>query len=254
METGEIRTLESGRRLLALEDVGSTNAVCLEKAAADDPGGLWVTAKRQLQGKGSRGRNWVSEKGNFYGSLLLREAGSLEKLHTLTYAASLAIRDVIHSLNGGQFARVTLKWPNDVLLNERKTSGILLESHQVGGARFVIVGMGVNIAHHPADTLHSATDLNREGIQADPERFLTLLDYAMAKRLNQWSRGDGFTDTRQDWIAAAHGIGSRVEIRLPGQSEPASGTFKGIDNEGLLVIAGAGRGEQRISVADIFFA
>lgn len=235
-------------------DVGSTNAVCLEHAMNGDPGGLWITANRQLSGKGSRGRNWVSEPGNFYGSLLLRDAGTLELLHTLTFVASLAIRDAIYALAGAQFAEISLKWPNDVLLNGKKTSGILLESHEVKGMRYCILGMGVNIAHHPGETLHPATHLQGEGITADAETFFNALNTCMKKRLDQWSRGDGFDSVRTDWLKAAHGIGQPVETMLPGETESLKGTFKGIDEKGLLIITGAGGRERRVSVADIFFA
>lgn len=221
---------------------------------AGDGGKLWVTAERQLQGKGSRGRVWVSEAGNFYGSLLLRDAGNLDRLHTLTFVVSLAIRDAIYGLNGAQFTKITLKWPNDVLLNGKKTSGILLESHEANGARYCVIGMGVNIAHHPDETLHPATHLAKEGIVADREVFFAALSNAIEKRLVQWSRGDGFESIRQDWLKAAHGIGLRMETKLPGATTPVCGTFRGIDDNGLLILAGAGGREQRVSVADIFFA
>ena len=156
-------TLPGGYRHQAFTDVSSTNTLCLEAAQNGDQGGLWITAERQVQGRGSRGRQWVSEPGNLYASLLLRAPGPDEKLHTLTFAASLAIRDAIYTLPDANSADVELKWPNDVLLNGRKTSGILLESHYVNEARFVIIGIGVNIRHFPSETLHPATSLKEAG-------------------------------------------------------------------------------------------
>ncbi len=153
----------------------STNTLCLEAAQNGDPGGLWITAGRQLQGRGSRGRQWVSEPGNLYASLLLRAPGSDEKLHTLTFVTSLAIRDAIYALPDAGFADVALKWPNDVLLNGKKTSGILLESHHVRDARFVIIGMGVNISHFPQDTLYPATSLQAEGINTNADDLVQFL-------------------------------------------------------------------------------
>ena len=240
-------------RHLALGDVGSTNAVCLEKAQAGDPGNLWVTAERQLQGRGSRGRNWVSEAGNLYASLLLRDPGTLERLHTLTFVACLAIRDAIYALEGAQLSQVSLKWPNDVLVNNRKTSGILLESHMVAGVRHVIIGMGINIAHHPDGTLHPATHLQTEGIQANPDSMMHHLMIAMEKRLNQWDGGNGFDATRTDWLAAAVGVGKTIEIRLPNEVAHRTGIFRGMDEDGMLLLGQAGGRTERISVADIFF-
>lgn len=246
--------LENGFRHLPLGDVGSTNAVCLEHARSGDTGGLWVTAQRQLAGRGSRGREWVSENGNLYASLLLREPGALPVLHTLTFVASLAIRDAIYASSGAEMTKVGLKWPNDVLLNGKKTSGILLESHDIGGIRYVIIGMGINVAHHPEVTLHLSTDLRAEGINSDPGLLFQHLNHAMEKRLLQWSRGDGFSTIRADWLSAASGMGQTIEIRLPGEQQPRTGIFGGIDENGLLLLEGAGGRQERVSVADIFFA
>jgi len=247
-------TLDNGYRHLALGEVGSTNAVCLEKAEAGDLGELWITAERQLQGRGSRGRHWVSEAGNLYASLLLREPGAPEKLHTLTFVASLVIRDAIYALPNAQYADITLKWPNDVLVNGSKTSGILLESHEISGVRFVVMGMGINIAHHPHGTLHSATHLSSEGIETDISALFRNLTVAMDKRLHQWNGGNEFEATRTDWLAAASGINETIEVRLPKEATPIRGVFRGIDEDGLLLLGGPGGDTRRISVADIFFA
>ncbi|MGB7287401.1 MAG: biotin--[acetyl-CoA-carboxylase] ligase [Salaquimonas sp.] len=248
--------LINGYRHIALGDVASTNAVCVEHAAKGDPGALWITAKRQLAGRGSRGRNWVSEPGNLYSSLLLKDVGAVEHLHTLTFAASLAIRDSIYQVQGAGLNTVELKWPNDVLLNRRKTSGILLESHRFNSSQYVVIGIGVNIAHFPGETLHPATALNKEGLETSPEAFIQLLSHAMDKRLAQWNKGLGFGSIRNDWLLAAANLGQMIEVKLPTKTgtQLHTGTFNGIDEQGLLLLKGAGDKLERISVADIFFA
>lgn len=248
--------LPEGFRHEALGEVQSTNLECLEKARVGDGGNLWITAERQSLGKGSRGRGWVSEEGNLYASLLLREPGPVGNLHTLTFAASLAIRDCLLALNGAGLLRVTLKWPNDVLVNGGKIAGILLESHVLGGSRYVIIGIGINVAHHPEKTLHPATSLQNEGIDVSLEELLQHLARAMATRLDQWNGGQGMAQTRSDWLAAARGIGEMIEIRMPasGGEKVLTGRFEGIDENGLLILGGAGGKREHISVADIFFA
>lgn len=248
--------LPEGFRHEALGEVSSTNLTCLERAREGDPGNLWITAERQSTGKGSRGRGWVSEEGNLYSSLLLKEPGPAGGLHTLTFVASLAIRDCLLALNGAGLLHVTLKWPNDVLVNGGKIAGILLESHVLGGNRYVIIGIGINVAHHPDKTLHPATSLKREGIDISLEALLQHLARAMSDRLEQWNGGQGIAKIRSDWIAAAQGIGEMIEIRMPasGGEKVLTGRFEGIDENGLLILGGAGGRREHISVADIFFA
>lgn len=248
--------LSGGFRHIAHGDVGSTNTLCLEEAQNGDPGNLWITGKRQLKGRGSRGRQWVSEPGNLYASLLLRNAGNLETLHTLTFVTSLAIRDAIYALPNAGMCKVELKWPNDVLLNGRKTSGILLESHQINGARYIIIGIGVNIEHYPMDTLYPATSLKAAEIETNPETFIQLLSKAMAERLEQWNGGDGFSSIRKDFLACAANLGKTIEVKIPTTQPDAKivGKFSGIDEQGLLLLEGSNGKLERISVADIFFA
>jgi BirA family biotin operon repressor/biotin-[acetyl-CoA-carboxylase] ligase len=248
--------LPGGYRHLALEDVDSTNQVALVHARAGADGNLWVSAKRQLQGRGSRGRNWVSEAGNLYSSLLIELNDRARDIQTLAFVASLAIHDAILDAANESCPEIKLKWPNDVLLNGRKTSGILLESHFIDERRLVILGIGINIAHFPLQTTHGATCLASEGITTTPRELLRLLAGAMDKRLGQWDMGWGFSDTRRDWTGVAAGLGKLLEIQVPESSglTAKTGTFRGIDERGLLELeTGSGKIE-RISVADIFFA
>lgn len=248
--------LDGGYRHIKMADVGSTNYECLLKAKAKDRGKLFITADRQLQGKGSRGRSWVSETGNLYASLLLKDPGELNILHTLSFVTCLAIRDAIYSLNNAGLNKVALKWPNDVLLNGKKTSGILLESHDVEGVRYVIIGMGVNIEHFPAGTTHAATSLNHEGLSTTREYFFHQLVKGLQIRMDQWNRGSGFDKIRNDWLAAAARLNEAIEVNLPAnpQTENLKGTFRGIDENGLLLLEQADGKVKSISVADIFFA
>jgi BirA family biotin operon repressor/biotin-[acetyl-CoA-carboxylase] ligase len=242
-------------RLQVLEEISSTNALCLERARDGDPGRLWVRADRQTAARGSRGRSWESGFGNLLASALLRFPKDSTKLHELTFVASLAIRDAIYALQGAQFANVALKWPNDVLLNGRKLSGILLESHILHEHRYVIIGIGLNIAAHPENTLHPATSLSAEGISATPQSLLEHLSAALDTRIEQWLGPEGSARTRQAWLDAATGIGAPVEIRLPDAPDgvPLRGIFRGLDEGGLMLVETENGTLRKISVADIFF-
>ncbi|KAB2862444.1 MAG: biotin--[acetyl-CoA-carboxylase] ligase, partial [Bauldia sp.] len=150
-----------GYRLEAHDSVGSTNALALDHARAGDPGNLWVTARRQLEGRGRRGRPWISEEGNLYASLLLVDPAPVSFLGTLPLVAAVAVYRALRPLFAATPQALAIKWPNDILVDGRKINGILLESERLPGGRMaVVVGCGVNCRHHPDNPAYPATDLS----------------------------------------------------------------------------------------------
>lgn len=238
------------------QEVVSTNATCLTMAEAGAANGLWITAASQKSGRGSRGREWVSSKGNLFASLLLIDPSSDEQLHTLTFVACLAIKDAIDQLNKDINNLVQLKWPNDVLLNGKKVSGILLENHLIQSRRAIIVGIGINVAVFPNETLYPATSLKDENIDCHSERVFEALAQAFAIRLKQWNEGLGFNAIRQDWLAHAAGLGKAIKVKFPKGRTPQElvGIFEGLDENGMLQLETSKGIIKKVSVADIFFA
>jgi len=248
--------LPAGYRLIEKELTGSTNADCLEAAIAGEPGGLWLRARTQTAGRGSRGRNWVSDPGNLFASLLLDMPADAKDLSTLTFVTSLAVADSVDVLGSELAARhidrpgVSLKWPNDVLLDGRKLAGILLESHRIGDRSVIIVGIGVNCVSHPSESNYPATSLRSAGYELDAGQVLEVLAVQFHQRLAQWDWGRGFASIRVDWLARAAGVGEEIETRIGGETR--RGVFETIDETGLLILRAASGGRQGISVADIF--
>lgn len=242
-----------GYRLIETGETGSTNADCLARAREGDRGRLWISAQKQNAGRGSRGRTWDSEAGNLFCSLLLIDPGPARLLATLTFVAALAVREAIREAakERGAECRPELKWPNDVLVAGRKVAGILLEHHAdvAGGA--VVVGIGVNCRHHPADTLHPATDLAAQGVQVSPRELLDALMGQFPPLLAAWARGEGFAAIRREWLEHATGIGRRAEVRIAGRT--FAGTVEGIDAQGYLELRLADGRLETLSAADVFF-
>src|SRR5690606_33856856 len=125
---------------------------------------LWLVSKRQEAGRGRRGRAWATQEGNLAATLLLLPDTDLREAATLGFVAGLALADALASvipgrtigvgvdggtpLSGGRFE---LKWPNDVLADGAKLSGILLESAMLDAGRYALaIGIGVNVVAHPA--------------------------------------------------------------------------------------------------------
>jgi BirA family biotin operon repressor/biotin-[acetyl-CoA-carboxylase] ligase len=251
--TAPITELAGGWRRLALDAVGSTNSEALERARAGDPGRLWVTSASQSGGRGRAGRKWVSEPGNLYASALLLDPAEMTRIGTLPLVAGLAVHDALKPDFSANPQALAIKWPNDILVDGAKINGILLESERLPSGRLaVVIGCGINVAHHPDTALYPATDLRACGIATTTETLFGRLAGALDRRLAQWAHGSGFSIIRADWLRAARGLGETVTVRLT--DGPLTGTFAELDAEGYLCLALPGGARRRISAGDLFFS
>jgi BirA family transcriptional regulator, biotin operon repressor / biotin---[acetyl-CoA-carboxylase] ligase len=223
----------AGVRHIAYETLGSTNAEALERARSGERGPLWITARNQTAGRGRRGSQWISPPGNLYATLLLSEPSPADRAPQLSFVAGLALHDAIAVCAPQLGPHLNVKWPNDLLVRQAKTAGILLEGE--GDSRFtVVIGFGVNCTTHPDDTDYPATDIAEAGALVAPDVLLMALSGAMQRRLAQWDRGRAFAAIRADWIKRAAGLGQTLSVRLPGRE--LSGRFGGLDDEGRLLL------------------
>jgi BirA family transcriptional regulator, biotin operon repressor / biotin---[acetyl-CoA-carboxylase] ligase len=241
-----------GYRLAFHEEIDSTNAEALRLAAAGEPGGLWVMAGSQKAGRGRAGRGWTSWTGNLYASLLLRPGVPLATASQLSLLAGVAVHDAVSVLADGAEAApdLRLKWPNDLLADGGKLGGILLESASAADQDpAIIIGVGVNLAHAPADLGRPAACLASLGIKAGPGRAMTKLAASMAEWLNRWEAGRAFPAIRQAWLNRAQPSGAAISVR---QGESLiSGRFIGIDEAGALLLQTESGQEKRITAGDV---
>jgi BirA family biotin operon repressor/biotin-[acetyl-CoA-carboxylase] ligase len=241
-----------GKRIL--EEVDST----LDEAAriaADLAGPEWILAKRQTKGRGRRGRDWKEPAGNFAATLVMRPTEPPQVVALRSFVAALAVYDACEALTG-RTAGLALKWPNDVLLNGGKLSGILLESAGGGeGVAYLSIGIGVNLVETPMKewlepgAVWPVSLLSETGVQVGPEMFLTELAAAYARFELQFTTY-GFEPIRTAWLARAAKLGEVITARTT-HSE-TEGTFETVDAEGNLVLNSA-KGRVNIPAADIFF-
>src|SRR5579863_4522076 len=140
-------------RLLYLPTVASTNTLALQLAHERPDEGLVVLTESQTTGKGRQGRRWIDVPGcNVLLSIVLRP---LFPPHLLVMIASLAVVDAIARACKGQEALTAIKWPNDVLIEERKVAGILIEtSHDAQGQMVAVTGIGINVNGHIEEVTH----------------------------------------------------------------------------------------------------
>ncbi len=186
--------------------------------------GWWLRAEQQDGGRGRQGRAWMSPTGNFHGSTIVRLRAGDPPPTGLGFVAAMALVEVVASLVPG----ASLKWPNDLLLDGAKLSGILLE--RIDDA--VVVGVGVNLAHHPDLPDRRTTSLAAHGVTVSAEVFAERLADGFARWLQRW-RGEGFEAVRAAWLARAHPIGTALSAHLPDGSA-VQGLFDGLDADGAL--------------------
>lgn len=224
--------------------MGSTNDWVREQRAMLEDG-QWVVADRQTAGRGRLGRQWMAAGGNFTGSCLLRPRDGETPAHLLSFVAALALFDCVRPLL--PHARLELKWPNDLLLEGGKLSGILLEAE---GA-VVVLGIGLNLAHAPAVEGRLVSSVrDHGGTVVVPMLFAARLAEAMDRRRMQW-RASGFAAVRADWLARAHPLGTPLAVMQNGAR--VEGRFAGLEADGALLLDVAG-GRLLVHAGDVFTA
>jgi len=241
-----------GVPVVSFDSVGSTNAEALERASGGEAGPLWIVAERQTAGRGRRGRVWVSEPGNFYGSLLLTNVATSAAIPGICFVAALALHDaLLEAVHGLAPAQLLLKWPNDILLDGRKLAGILVEgSSYEGGPSVTVIGFGVNCRHHPAEAEYPAANLSDAGFSAGPHGILAALGTCITRRLNEWDRGANFAAVRAAWLARASGVGGDIRVRLSDRT--LEGRFEALDSSGALVLAQSDGTRETVTAGDVF--
>ncbi len=206
--------------------------------------GMWLVADRQTAGRGRQGREWFDGHGNFMGSTLVRLAPNDPPAHTLSLMVGMAVYDAVLPLVPDASA-LSLKWPNDVLLNGAKLAGILLESE--GGA--VVIGIGVNLAQAPK--LDDRETIALADVTTPPARddFAPILARGLRDELARW-RQVGIEPLLRRWQSAAHAIGTALSVH-DGDGAVLSGTFAGLNETGSLLLRLADGETRAIHAGDV---
>lgn len=239
------------KRVLASVDSTMAEAA---RAAGGVAGPTWILALTQTAARGRRGRPWRNPEGNFAATLLLRPEGDLAQAALRSFVAALALHDALAEV-AGDAQGLSLKWPNDVLLNGGKVAGILLESLRVGGALHLAIGIGVNLQGAPgaeeleAGAVRPVSLRGETGVSIGPEALLDALAPAFAAHEDRLATY-GFAPIRQAWLARAARLGQQISART--SRETHTGIFADVDNQGQLVLD-TGAGRVAIPAGDVYF-
>ncbi len=227
-----------------LASVESTQAMVQQAAQDGEPEGYVLQAFQQTGGKGRSGNQWHSPMGNLYMSFLLRPECDLHKAGELAFVVGVGVSNAFDEYIDSKSSKKQLKWPNDILVNGLKISGILLEG---GADNSFIVGVGANILNAP----DLAISLNSAATQ--PVYVNKVRDNILDKVgiiYEEW-QSNGFSTIRDLWLEQAYGLNEAMTARLP--NKKVKGIFKGIDQVGALQLELANGELKTIHAADVHF-
>lgn len=221
-----------------VESTGSTNADLIERAVGENVAGTVRLTTDQTAGRGRHTRVWAARPGGQIAMSAAVDAGTnTADLGWLSLIAGLAVARAVEAVTG---VRPTLKWPNDVLIDDRKVSGILSEYSPTSHGGVAVIGVGVNTAMTEDQLpVPTATSL---GIVTGGEVPVTELAAAylraLSELLTQWP--DDVVGLSAAYRDRSDTIGRRVRVVLPGDKEIV-GTATGIDSSGRIIVDTDGR-------------
>jgi BirA family biotin operon repressor/biotin-[acetyl-CoA-carboxylase] ligase len=217
-------------RFEVVDEIGSTNDALIERAVAGETHGIALLAHRQTKGRGRRGRTWIGPSGNLALSVLLRPSLPSAAIGQVVFVAGLALREALQSfvMDGRS---LSLKWPNDVLLDGAKLAGVLVESEPgPTDVAWIVIGFGANLAHAPALEDRRTASLGPTPPDAEAVALRVL------SRLDEWLSvlaASGFEPVRSAWLDAAHPVGTSLS------AGGLTGVFAGLSEDGALRLRSA---------------
>jgi BirA family transcriptional regulator, biotin operon repressor / biotin---[acetyl-CoA-carboxylase] ligase len=252
------KATSAGYKLAAFDQIGSTNTEAMARARQGERGPMWFVTTEQTAGRGRRQRAWVAPRGNLASSILEVMAVSPSVAATLGFAAGLSLESALQKLSveanlrRAEPLKFALKWPNDVLAERQKLTGILLEAEAVAGDRLaVVVGIGTNVVAAPEGTPTPATSLAALGVHVGAEELFKALAEAWVEFRGIWDNGRGFGEIRKAWLERAFGVGERVAIKAG--TTTVEGTFDTIDDTGCLIVRTTEGKRMPITAGEVYF-
>jgi BirA family transcriptional regulator, biotin operon repressor / biotin---[acetyl-CoA-carboxylase] ligase len=223
-------------QVLRFESLPSTNLEAARQASEGAPEGLCIIAGEQTAGRGRLERQWVSPKGaGLYFSIVLRPQFEQSLWPLLTLMAAVAVRD---ALLDAYALETDIKWPNDLLVNDRKLCGILAEAVDTRIGRAVVLGIGINLKHgsFPAELQEVATSIESAiGRSADLKVIIGPLVDSLVRYYHMLQLVDGPEMIVREWSArSSYASGKR--IRIANGDEILEGTSRGLERDGALRI------------------
>lgn len=233
----------------SIAECESTNTLLLERAEHGAPAGSVIVAQRQTAGRGSRGRSWLAApEASLTFSVLWRFAGGIERLSGLSLAVGVA---VVQGLEACGAAGIGLKWPNDIVNDDGKLGGILVELQNDADSALAVIGIGLNLRLAPSIAAGEGFALPPVALDSIveplPERhaLLAQLLIKLAGVFDRFASG-GFAVLRDEWQARHAWHDRPVRVLRDGRLE-MEGLCRGADSDGALLLQTAAGLERCLS-------
>lgn len=239
-----------GQNIYFYQEINSTNDKAFSLGMNGAPEGTAVIADSQTGGRGRLQRKWHSPAGvNIYTSVILKPELETFRASQIPLMAGVAVARVLDNFCPG----ITLKWPNDVMLHEKKVCGILSQAKiSADKIDFIVLGIGinVNIAVHqlPEEILHMATSLVVETGKTISCQELIISLYENLEKCYKQLLQKGFDPIKQEWLRLAPMIGRKIKIVFI--NEIIEGTAAGLDDHGSLIVITEGNRKITVSAGD----
>lgn len=245
----DLGTRFMGQRVVCYDSITSTNDAAKQLAVEGAPEGTVVVAEEQTAGRGRHGRRWLAPAGSsLLVSCILRPSISPAELPLLLMASALAVAQAIEESTG---LLVNLKWPNDILLRDRKAGGVLIETGLSGEeVDYAVIGMGLNVnldLTSIPELSSTATSISTElGESASRLKILQALLRCMEREYLLVQRG---VSPASRWEGRLSQLGRQVEVDTPWGRE--IGRIEGVDADGTLLLVRTDGTMAHITVGDV---
>ncbi len=239
--------------LFIYDEIDSTNDEAKRLKKCGIEGDLLIWAYEQYKGKGRGNRYWVSDKGNLYVTFVVKPSKKINKIPQLSFVSAIAVGETLKKFIDPR--KIQYKWPNDILIDGKKISGILLESAISSGSKkidSVIVGIGININNAPQKDIICPATCLAESRANDLPKMNLILDELVENFLfyyDNWNNGN-FTEVKNIWLENAYNIGKEIKVATLNQT--LYGNFIGLDAEGCLILKKKNNEKVKISSGEIF--
>ncbi len=224
------------RKVVVLSSIDSTNVYALEHAQVENwPEGSIVMADFQTAGRGQRGNSWYSspEKNLLLSMVYYPDFLPFEKQHFLHYCTSIALQKTLDSLS----IPATIKWPNDLLVDDKKIAGILIQNiirGQSFGLSVIGIGLNVNETDFPSHLPHATSVKRLTGKSITPGRLLSVLLSFFDPAYDLLRKGD-YDNLLRQYLEHFYGMEEKRSFSIPG-GKSFEGVIRGVDAQGRLVV------------------
>lgn len=203
-----------------------------------------IVAKKQESGRGKGNRTWTTNdnNNNLYFSIILKADKSRLDYSQLSFITSVAVREAIEKFDKKNNLIVS-KWPNDILINNKKCCGILLEFDHLN--KNLVIGCGINIDYFPESAMFKATSLKNEEIFTNKYNILKEFLNNFNILIGEWEN-QGFSIIRQKWLKSCYKLNEEIEVNAQ------KGIFQDIDEDGTLIIKLNNNENLEVKSGDVF--